>query len=113
MVFPTSPWVCAMPIRHQVGLPKIGDERDRQLMVTARAGLETWVQKKFKNDLRLREKVMPPEALADGWGWADGWLMVEADGWLRCAHEGVGGLLGLMVGEWWWLSRLVKLSCFF
>ncbi|CAE7659100.1 unnamed protein product [Symbiodinium sp. CCMP2592] len=49
-------------LRSQVGLPKIGDERDRQLMVTARAGLETWVQKKFKQDLRLREKCLPPEA---------------------------------------------------
>lgn len=70
-----------------MGLPKIGDERDRQLMVTARAGLETWVQKKFKNDLRLREKVMPPEArdeglvvggpmVRDGWWLVNGWWMV-------------------------------------
>ncbi|CAK9053884.1 Acyl-protein thioesterase 1 (APT-1) (Lysophospholipase 1) (Lysophospholipase I) (LPL-I) (LysoPLA I) [Durusdinium trenchii] len=49
-------------LRSQVGLPKIGDERDRQLMVTARAGLETWVAKKFKQDLRLKSKVLGPEA---------------------------------------------------
>jgi len=49
-------------LRNQVGLPKIGDERDRQLMVTARAGLETWVAKKFKQDARLSSKVLGPEA---------------------------------------------------
>ena len=49
-------------LRNQVGLPKIGDERDRQLMVTARAGLETWVAKKFKQDIRLQAKVLGPEA---------------------------------------------------
>lgn len=49
-------------LRNQVGLPKIGDERDRQLMVTARAGLETWVAKKFKQDIRLQSKVLGPEA---------------------------------------------------
>ena len=38
----------------QVGLPKIGDERDRQLMVTARAGLETWVQRKFREDREVK-----------------------------------------------------------
>ena len=49
-------------LRSQVGLPKIGDERDRQLMVTARAGLETWVAKKFKEDLRLKSKILGAEA---------------------------------------------------
>jgi hypothetical protein len=31
-------------------------------MVTARAGLETWVAKKFKQDARLSSKVLGPEA---------------------------------------------------
>jgi predicted esterase len=45
-----------------VGMKKTADERNRQLMVSARAGLEAWVVKRYKEDPRLQGKALPNDA---------------------------------------------------
>eukprot|EP00931_Biecheleriopsis_adriatica_P067012 TRINITY_DN4121_c0_g1_i1.p1 TRINITY_DN4121_c0_g1~~TRINITY_DN4121_c0_g1_i1.p1 ORF type:complete len:1501 (-),score=431.44 TRINITY_DN4121_c0_g1_i1:79-4581(-) len=44
------------------GLSKGHDDKNKQLMVSARAGLEAWVARRFQRDRRLQMQQMPPEA---------------------------------------------------